>query len=202
MKKINKFILTSLLLVTAGVSVSMAAACSNDENLPEPADRGNWTVSSPDKTLKSDITMNGNGELSYTVKKGDVTVIEKSDLGFDILEDDFRICEIVSAETIAVSGSYENISGKHSQVEYSCNEFTLTLKGYEFYLEVVMRTYDDGYAFRYNIRAIDGEAGTMTVVSENTQFAIPSTSYVWTQVFTAESGTGLAGACGRAARAR
>ena len=189
MKKINKFILTSLLLVTAGVSVSMAAACSNDENLPEPADRGNWTVSSPDKTLKSDITMNGNGELSYTVKKGDVTVIEKSDLGFDILEDDFRICEIVSAETIAVSGSYENISGKHSQVEYSCNEFTLTLKGYEFYLEVVMRTYDDGYAFRYNIRAIDGEAGTMTVVSENTQFAIPSTSYVWTQVFTAESGT-------------
>ena len=80
MKKINKFILTSLLLVTAGVSVSMAAACSNDENLPEPADRGNWTVSSPDKTLKSDITMNGNGELSYTVKKGDVTVIEKSDL--------------------------------------------------------------------------------------------------------------------------
>ena len=66
-------------------------ACNGDNVEPDMSDKGNWTVSSPDGSIKSEITMDYAGNLSYTVKKGDLTVVEKSALGFTIEEDDFRL---------------------------------------------------------------------------------------------------------------
>ena len=157
--------------------VALMTACEDAE--PDLSNRGSWTVSSPDGGIKTDIVMDAFGELSYTVKKGDETVVEKSALGFTIEEDDFRLIDFEKAETKEVKGSYANISGKHKNVAYKCNETTLTFKGWNFYLDLTMRAYDDGYAFRYGVRAIDGSEGTMTVVSEKTEFALPANSTLW-----------------------
>ncbi len=158
---------------------ALLSACEQGNAEPDLSDKGNWTVSSPDGSIKSQITMDYAGKLSYTVKKGEETVVEKSALGFTIEEDDFRLLSVENVETKNVKGEYENISGKHDKVAYDCNETTVTFKGWTFYLDLTMRAYDDGYAFRYGIRAVGGSEGTMTVVSENTEFALPANSTLW-----------------------
>lgn len=120
---------------------------------------------------------------TYSVKKGDTKIVDNSSLGFTIEEDDFRLLTFEKADTKKVQGAYTNKSGKHSEVVYNCNETTLTFKAWKFYLDVIMRVYDDGYAFRYNVRAIDGSDGTMTVLSENSEFALPERSQLWTQAY-------------------
>ena len=173
-----------LLSVLAGITcascliggITLMTACNAE---PDTSDKGNWIVSSPDGSIKSEITMDYAGNLSYTVKKGDLTVVEKSALGFTIEEDDFRLLTVDGVTSQRVQGSYENITGKHETVTYDCNETVVTFRGWDFYFDLTMRAYDDGYAFRYGIRAVDGSEGTMTVVSENTEFALPANTTVW-----------------------
>lgn len=180
MNKIKKLICV-LLVGVIGVTAFSVVGCSNDE--PKTTDRESWKVTSPDGTITSTVTMNIDGELSYSVSKGDTEVVKKSSLGFTIKEDDFRLLTLDGKSEKRVTGSYENKSGKHSEVSYDCNETTLTFKGWKFYLDLVMRAYDDGYAFRYGIRAIDGSSGTITVLDEDTEFALPENASLWTQPY-------------------
>lgn len=181
-----------ILSVLAGITcagclisgVALMTACNNQSYVePDMSDIGNWTVASPDGSIKSEIIMDYAGELSYKVKKGDLTIVEKSALGFTIEEDDFRMLSVESVNSQRIQGNYENITGKHEEVTYDCNETTVTFKGWEFYLDLTMRAYNDGYAFRYGIRAVDGSEGTMTVLSENTEFALPANSTLWAMPF-------------------
>lgn len=162
--------------------VTLLTACGEKAE-PNLSDRGNWTVTSPDGSIQSEIKMDAAGNLSYMVKKDDLTVVEQSALGFTIEEDDFRLLSIEKVTTHRVHGDYENISGKHESVTYDCNETMISFRGWDFYLDLTMRAYDDGYAFKYGIRAVDGSEGTMTVVSENTEFALPANTTVWAMPF-------------------
>lgn len=166
--------------------VTLMTACGRESDVePDMSDLGNWTVTSPDGSIKSEIKMDYAGNLTYTVKKGNETVVEQSALGLTIEEDDFRLLSVENIESKRIQGEYENITGKHANVSYDCNETTVTFKGWAFYLDLTMRAYDDGYAFRYGVRAVDGSEGTMTVVSENTEFALPANSTVWAMPFKA-----------------
>lgn len=65
-----------LLSVLAGITcascllggITLMTACNGNEE-PDTSDKGNWIVSSPDGSIKSEITMDYAGNLSYTVKK-------------------------------------------------------------------------------------------------------------------------------------
>lgn len=179
---------------TAGIlNIILAAAlafslvgCDTGGGTKEPValpDQKNWSIVSPDGTITADVSLHGDGSLSYNVRKGEVTVVEESALGFSVDVDDFRIVTLENAERKRITGSYENITGKHPVVEYDCNELTVTLKGYEFYLDVILRAYDDGYAFRYNIRAVDGSEGKMTVLGEESQITLPDNSVMWAEPY-------------------
>lgn len=180
MKKIHK--LVSILIIGI-ISVVSSVLCGCSDNVQTPNDRGVWTTVSPDGTIIATVVMNGDGELSYTVKKGETEVVKKSALGFSLKEEDLRVLTFEKVTTERIRGGYKNISGKHSKVSYDCNETTLTFKGWKYCLDVIMRAYDDGYAFRYGIRAVDGTSGTVTVLSENTEFALPENASLWTQPY-------------------
>lgn len=185
-KRILSLFLAVLMCLT---SVFWLASCKKQNNDTdadtdtELKDKGSWTVTSPDGSISAVMTMDGNGKMTYTVQKNGATVIGKSEMGFDIEEDDFNMVTIHKESSRKASGSYANISGKTDEVSYSCNETTITLKGWEFYLDITMRAYDDGYAFRYGIRRIDGTSGTMTVINEKTQFAFPKDATMWAQEY-------------------
>ena len=180
MKRTVSVVLSAVLCFGAVVSVS---ACENGGSQVVLLDRGNWTVTSPDGTLSAEMTLDGRGQMYYTVDKGDVRVVERSELGMDIDLDDFDVVTVDGVNTRRVTGSYTNKSGRNSEVSYDCNETTVTLKGWEFYLDITMRAYDDGYAFRYGIRAIDGSSGVMTVYDEESQFALPEDTSLWAQEY-------------------
>jgi len=190
MKKAITFLLGAALACSVASGAALIAGCNKEPNLSDLKNTGEWTVSSPDGSVKAEIIMDYAGNLSYTVKKGDVAVVEKSALGMDIEEDDFRLLTVENVTTKTISGNYENKTGKHSKVDYECNETTVTFKGWSFYLDLTMRAYDDGYAFRYGVRAVDGTSGIMTVNAENTEFAIPEDSSLWTMPYKAINGKG------------
>lgn len=154
-----------------------------DGTLPEAKDVGAWQVASPDGTICADLKIDAENKITYSVSKGNVTVVEPSELGFTVKQDDLRVFSVDKAETKRISGEYENISGKSAKVQYDCNELTLTLKNYVYYVDVIVRAYDDGYAFRYGIRRIDGSTDEIEVISENSEFALPSGSDVWAEVY-------------------
>ena len=181
MKRFSKILCLIIACVVSTTACGLAGCSKNETSKPE--NRGDWTITSPDGSIASSVCFDGDGKLSYSVKKNNKPVVDNSSLGFTIEEDDFRILSFENASTKRVQGAYENISGKHSEVVYDCNETTLTFKAWKFYLDVIMRVYDDGYAFRYNVRAIDGSDGTMTVLSENSEFALPERSQLWTQAY-------------------
>lgn len=174
--------LISLGLVTA-FCVGMLAAC--DPDVPTESIQSSWDVQSPDKTLTASMELEQDGKLYYSVKKDGTEVVGKSEMGIDIEEDDFYSATLCSVNTRRVQGEYENVSGKRKNVTYDCNETVITLKGWSFYFDVTMRCYDDGYAFRYGIRKIDGASGDMTIREENTQFSIPNSKKgsIWAQEY-------------------
>ena len=178
------YILVCALLVAAAAVVTMA--CGGDSGTKTPVEvknQGEWTIASPDGTIVTALTFDADNKIYYTVKKGDAEVVKKSELGFDIEEEDFNLIAVSGVKNKRVRGSYDNISGKSSTVEYDCNETTVTFKAWKFYLDVTVRSYDDGYAFRYGIRALDGSSGTVTVNSEKTQFALPDNTNMWVEEY-------------------
>ena len=175
----------------AGSIALTAVGCGPTEQKPAPKpDLNSWNVTSPDGTIDVRIGMDSAGALYYTVQKGDVAVVDQSTLGFAVAEDDLSFLTFEGEKTERVTGSYDNITGKHSHVEYDCNQTTLTFKAWQFYLDIVMRAYDDGYAFRYAIRGVDGGEGTLTVEEEKTEFALPENSVVWSQPYVTNKATG------------
>lgn len=148
-----------------------------------PVEERSWVVQSPDKSITATVGMDTADNLYYSVVKDGVTVVEKSELGLDIREDDLNVITFVRETPRRVKGKYKNKTGKHSTVEYDCYETKLTFKAWEHYLDIYMRAYDDGYAFRYGLRKIDGSEGEAKIDGEKTSFTIPNDSTLWTQLY-------------------
>ena len=176
--------------MAGGLALTAVGCRPKGPETNELPDLDSWNVTSPDGTLGVKIGMDSAGALYYTVQKGDVAVVDQSALGFSIEEDDFGFLTVEDTETERITGSYENISGKHAVVEYDCNQTTITFKAWQYYLDVIMRAYDDGYAFRYAIRSVDGGEGEVTVQEEKTEFALPEDSTVWAQPYVTNKSTG------------
>lgn len=186
-KKTIKYVSLAL---TSVLGLGVVAGCSQGENASLGSIEKNWEVVSPDNTITATMQLESDGKLYYTVEKDGAKVVKKSEMGIDIEEDDFYAAQLCSVNTRRVQGEYENISGKRKYVTYDCNETVITLKGWSFYFDVTMRCYDDGYAFRYGIRKIDGTSGNMTIRDEMTQFALPEKNSIWAQEYKSTKTTG------------
>ena len=166
-------------LLCAGLAFAFCLTATGCGEIVVDGTDHNWDVMSPDGSIVASMQLDDEGKMFYTVNKGEDNVVQKSEMGIDIQEDDFSSAKLYSVNSRRVTGEYENKTGKHKYVTYDCNETTITLKGYSFYFDVIMRCYDDGYAFRYGIRKIDGSEGVMTVLEEKTQFALPEKTRLW-----------------------
>ena len=181
MRKICTVLATLLLCCLLGCLVG----CSNEDNVDT------YSVLSPDGELAVMVTHQKDGSLTYSVEKGDLTVVEKSSLGFDLAD-----CELVTGfhfaekSTQDISYDYENISGKHTQVSGEGKEMTLTFRKDIFVFKVIVRAYNDGYAFRYNLTTNDDTATTVHVLAERTEFALPENSYTYVQPYLSSKNDG------------
>lgn len=174
MKNTKRFWALCVLAVVFLLTFALAA-CDTDTPDPTPPDnkdKPSWTLTSPDGTITLDVYF-ANGQIAYSVAKGDVTVVEKSNIGMATDKCEFVDLTFVESQTDSKTISYTNVSGKTKQVTTSYKQNILTFAEGDYMLDVVFRTYNDGYAFRYNIRKADGSEGDFTVTDELTHFALP-----------------------------
>lgn len=174
MKNTKRFWALCVLAVVFLLTFALAA-CNTDTPDPTPPDnkdKPSWTLTSPDGTITLDVYF-ANGQIAYSVAKGDVTVVEKSNIGMATDKCEFVDLTFVESQTDSKTISYTNVSGKTKQVTTSFKQNILTFAEGDYILDVVFRTYNDGYAFRYNIRKADGAEGDFTVTDELTHFALP-----------------------------
>lgn len=174
MKNTKRFWALCVLAVVFLLTFALAA-CDTDTPDPTPPDnkdKPSWTLTSPDGTITLDVYF-ANGQIAYSVAKGDVTVVEKSNIGMATDKCEFVDLTFVESQTDSKTISYTNVSGKTKQVTTSFKQNILTFAEGDYALDVVFRTYNDGYAFRYNIRKTDGTEGDFTVTDELTHFALP-----------------------------
>lgn len=183
--------LWTICLLAAVMLLTFALAACNDTTDPvKPPDdknKPNWTLTSPDGKIALDVYF-VNGQISYTVTTDDVTVVERSNLGMATNQCEFVDLSFVESQTDSKTISYTNVSGKVKQVTTSYKQNTLTFAEGDYLLDVVFRAYNDGYAFRYNIRKVDGGTGDFTVSDEFTHFALPSNAKTYAMAVVANIG--------------
>lgn len=182
--------LAIILVMLCTLVLTCFVACSQQTDEDVLVNKGEWTIKSPDGTISVELIQDPYNNLTYQVKKDGTIVIGESALGLEIAEDDFSFINIQKQSSRKIKGSYDNISGKTDHVDYECNETIVTFKAWSFYYDIVVRAYDDGYAFRYNVRKIDGSEGVMTVLNEKTEFAFPEEANMWAQEYVTNKSTG------------
>lgn len=118
-----------------------------------------FTVTSPDGSLKATVSFSEEGNLSYSVSRDERVIVNESPLGLKLSSTDFTEgLTFESAENGSVDDSYTLPVGKRSQYRDYCNTLSILTKKGTWKFEVLFRLYDDGFAFRYSIPQYSGHS--------------------------------------------
>ena len=133
-------------------------------------------VSSPDGTIQLEVDVTASGALEYAVRFDGEELVEKSKLGFDFANAE-DLLEGFKVKTIDVQKVEENYTmqwGANESVKAESNEMTVrvvqTETGRE--LGIIFRVSNDGYAFRYDIPAM--EQIELIIANERSEFNLAS----------------------------
>jgi hypothetical protein len=130
----------------------------------------NWQILSPDGRLEVSVDL-GERDLVYGLRRDGQAVLEDSPLGISLDTGALvRSLRFVRAERRQVEDTYRTVAGKRRERVVEGRELVLHLTtAHDDQLELVVRTYDDGMAFRYRLpEVVEAE-----VRSEATGFKIP-----------------------------
>lgn len=137
------------------------------------------TLSSPDGSVKVDVSMDCFGAIRFTASESGETVLPDATVGTDTTGcgffDGFTF---LRKETGSIDESYTNKSGKRSTGRDHANFLILTFSKSEYLFTVEFRAYDDGFAYRYTISRKDKKAEALTVTRESGSFTLQSDSTV------------------------
>jgi alpha-glucosidase len=152
-----------------------------------------WSVTSPNGEVKLTVMLapkDGRGETSaakrlcYRLEHGPEgarsVVVDRSSLGLRLQGHDFAEgLQFVSAEPQKlIEEAYSLLHGKRRECHNRAYQLALTFRNAQGQpLELDLRAYDDGAAFRYRLPS--GLTGTQILESEATEFAVGSKSKVW-----------------------
>ncbi len=154
-----------------------------------------WTITSPGNMVKATVQLSDLGgqadypadavRLYYTVQAGgplDYTeVVQASPMG--LTRDDVDLLDgltfVSESDVRAIDSTYSMLTGKRSTCRNYCNEKVLGFSsgGITATMEIYLRAYDDGFAFRYRFPETD--SSVKTVIHEATGFRPPENSVMW-----------------------
>ena len=142
-----------------------------------------WELVSKDSNIRFALENkqeNGGTTLSYSVFYKDGVAMEKSLLG--LVMDNCKYgkdAQFVSASAVKdISNAYQLKSGKKMNTTDECREQTFTFRTKENkQFNLIVRVYNDGVAFRYELPGEDGQMHT--IQAEHTEFAVPVNGKAW-----------------------
>ncbi len=148
---------------------------------------------SPDKNISVNVFLVNNAQsiydrkICYQVSKSGEVIVDTSVTGFNSDNaGNFGLgstVKSVSGITI-IQEKYQLVSGKSLQVAYSANEATIHLQNSKGFLyRIVVRIFNDGFAFRYQLPKQKSGLSSIIVNKEFTSFKLPAASRVWVQPY-------------------
>jgi alpha-glucosidase len=161
--------------------------------LPQPVRSENWTVVSPNGQVRLSVQLaDRTGKagfpkgtsLSYCVEQGPegsrVVVVKDSPLGLRLSKQDFVTglrFETAQPQRL-IEESYAMPHGKRRECTNRAKHLTLSFRNAAGGpLELDLRAYDDGVAFRYRLPG--SSPAPQTLESEATGFALPADAKAW-----------------------
>lgn len=168
---ISKYLLIWVWILFLGINTHVTYATKIDKS---------YLLLSPDKNLAIDLQWHGSGTLTYTFIAGGVKLINASPLGFCL--DSFAVIpttgwQIMQVAKRKVRSTWEPVWGKRSVVPDCFNELMLELSGGNERINIVVRAYNDGIAFRYEV-PVDGGVNA-NVFSELTAYHFAGDYLAW-----------------------
>lgn len=152
-------------------------------------------VVSPDEKIKVQIGTEHEGQIFYSVDRGDKKIVEKSYLGFLLkdqadLKDNFTIKE---TQHSSFNETWEQVWGEERFVVNNYNEIKIKIEEKKqpkrfFYL--VFRVFDDGFGFRYEFPEQAG-LKDFVIMDELTEFAFPADHTAWSIPYDIEAYEGI-----------
>ncbi len=151
-----------------------------------------WTLDSPNRTLSITVMLQRTqddpaaGRLTYSVSLAGESrpAILPSPLGLRRDDQDFShgLVFVRAGEVQTIDQSYAMVTGKQRTLRDHCCEQTLTFRNAQGgRLELVLRAYDDGVAFRY--RFPETQSAQRTITAELTGFKLPLDGAAFTQPY-------------------
>jgi alpha-glucosidase len=133
---------------------------------------------SPDGRIAATVSVTAEGQPTYSLRFNGETVLAPSVLGlaFERHRQLSAGMEVSSSEQSSGVDSYRLMSGKTSAVRSRYNQLVVHLverAGERRRLDVVLRAYDEGLAFRYHIPA-QPNLRELRLAGEKTEFAFPA----------------------------
>ncbi len=136
-----------------------------------------WNLTSPDKQLIIAVKQKKSG-LCYVVKKNDRFVFGESALGLSSSSGNFfKGLVFQSVLEREVVDQYALLGAKKSHVIAQGNELVLTFKKKKALFQLILRAYNDGFAFCYSIQTKDGLP--VSIIEETSEFRIPEQATVF-----------------------
>lgn len=161
--------------------VFTSASCSQREQ--------SWMLLSPDSKLKTELHLNAEGKLYFTVSYNSTgrtfkEAVKKSPLGLIRNDTEFienlRFVEIESHDQ--VSHTYEMVKGKKLRNSVVSNSMCLTLINSDGHLlKVEVQAFNDGIGFRYKFP--ESSDKLFAIEDEITSFHLPENGFAWIQPY-------------------
>ncbi|MES2438883.1 MAG: glycoside hydrolase family 97 catalytic domain-containing protein [Verrucomicrobiota bacterium] len=152
------------------------------------------TFKSPDdRNVVTVCRDEGNGTVHYRMTRSGKPFIGNSSLGMTTSDGDFtRNLKLTQQSERTINERYRMLSGRSGTANNHCNEKTLTFKadnGSGGEVDVIIRAYDDGIAFRYFFKG--GETSSFIVRSDHSQIALDGFERCWGQSWTYDYSLGM-----------
>lgn len=143
-----------------------------------------WGVPSPDSEVQIAVKMTEDYGLVYeAAKNGKAFITDGSVLGLKTNTiDTTKDLTFISAEEEEIDETYETYSGKFSENRNHANQLRLTFKDSteQYFYSVIVRTYDDGVAFSYELDTAEGnEKTSVSITDEMSTVNIPEGAVTW-----------------------
>ncbi len=147
------------------------------------AHEGSWGLTSPNGRIEVQVRLQ-EGIATYAVRMETAQMLAWSPLGILTSVADFRDHLVCLGEIRAeIDESYTMVAGKTDHAVAHCRELRLRLGRHRYAMDFVIRAYDDGVAYRYEM----GGVGPIQVYAEKSGFVLaePSPWKSWAQTVTA-----------------
>ncbi|MBE6672959.1 MAG: hypothetical protein E7599_05515 [Ruminococcaceae bacterium] len=145
-----------------------------------------WQLTSPDGKVMMVLTRDKMGHLSYKVSTDKALSLPEGTLGVktDLCDFSEGLLYVSESKVTEHNETFKVISGKRSEILDHYKEITVTFEKQDYYFDVILRAYDDGFANRFVIRAKDGGKDTLVVLEETSDYTLPAGSTIYAEKVT------------------